>query len=158
MRTLKSIFDPPLKVWMAYLLWLIGGCGMLGLHRFYLRKFITGFLYLITFGFFGFGCLIDFFTLFWQVDSFNYRFERMSRKPVSSQVHDLLALDRAIFETARSNRGRVTPGLVVAENPLLGVGVEQVQDRLDYFVTRNIAVLDRLRDEIHIYRFPEFEA
>ena len=42
----------------ALILCLIG--GLFGLHRFYVGKWGTGFLYLITFGFFFIGAIIDF--------------------------------------------------------------------------------------------------
>ena len=37
--------------------------GLFGIHRFYLGKWITGFLYLCTAGLFGLGYLYDFWTL-----------------------------------------------------------------------------------------------
>ena len=45
--------------------------GMLGFHRFYMGKFITGFIWLITGGLFLFGWLYDFCTLNDQVDELN---------------------------------------------------------------------------------------
>lgn len=41
--------------------------GVLGLHRFYLKKWLTGLLYLFTGGFFVVGVLYDFWTLNEQV-------------------------------------------------------------------------------------------
>ena len=37
--------------------------GLLGLHRMYMGKWLTGILYLFTLGLFGFGILYDFWTL-----------------------------------------------------------------------------------------------
>ena len=45
--------------------------GMLGFHRFYMGKFITGFIWLITGGLFLFGWLYDFCTLNDQIDELN---------------------------------------------------------------------------------------
>ncbi len=42
--------------------------GVLGAHRFYMRKWLSGVLYLVTLGIFGLGILYDFLTLNTQVD------------------------------------------------------------------------------------------
>lgn len=53
----------------AYLLWFF--LGLLGIHKFYLGKTGMGILYILTGGIFGFGMLIDLFTLGGQVDTYN---------------------------------------------------------------------------------------
>lgn len=45
--------------------------GVFGVHRFYMGKWITGILYLCTFGLFLVGVLYDFLTLNGQVDERN---------------------------------------------------------------------------------------
>jgi TM2 domain-containing membrane protein YozV len=52
--------------------WLfLGFLGVLGIHRFYLGKWVTGLVYLLTAGLFGLGILYDFWTLNSQVSEIN---------------------------------------------------------------------------------------
>ena len=45
--------------------------GLLGIHRFYMGKILTGVLYLLTGGLLGIGWLYDFCTLNTQIDELN---------------------------------------------------------------------------------------
>ena len=45
--------------------------GFFGIHRIYMGKWITGLVYMFTFGFFTVGVLYDFFTLNEQIDELN---------------------------------------------------------------------------------------
>jgi len=55
----------------AYLFWLLGIFGCLGLHRFYLRKKKTAVVWMFTLGLFGLGALADFIFLKWLVKRYN---------------------------------------------------------------------------------------
>ena len=46
--------------------------GVLGFHRFYLRKWGTGIIYLLTVGLLGIGILYDFLTLNTQISELNH--------------------------------------------------------------------------------------
>jgi TM2 domain-containing membrane protein YozV len=48
---------------ITYFLWILGGCGILGLHRFYLGRWVTGLLWLFTGGVFMIGAIIDLFLI-----------------------------------------------------------------------------------------------
>ena len=45
--------------------------GLLGIHRMYLGKWLTGILYLLTAGLFGLGYLYDYWTLNRQIAEIN---------------------------------------------------------------------------------------
>lgn len=47
----------------AYLLWLLCFVGLCGMHRFYVGKPLSGFLWLFTFGLLGIGQIVDLFLI-----------------------------------------------------------------------------------------------
>jgi TM2 domain-containing membrane protein YozV len=57
----------------SYLLWLTCLFGVSGIHRFYNKKPVTGVLWLLTWGFFGFGQFIDLFLMPSMVDEHNLK-------------------------------------------------------------------------------------
>ena len=54
--------NPKQSGW-GFLFWAACFVGLCGLHRFYLRRYATGFLWLITFGLLGVGQFIDLFLI-----------------------------------------------------------------------------------------------
>jgi TM2 domain-containing membrane protein YozV len=50
--------------------------GWLGVHRFYMGKWVTGILYLLTFGLLGLGVLFDYLTLNAQISELNHAAQR----------------------------------------------------------------------------------
>ncbi len=47
----------------AFLFWAACLVGVCGLHRFYLRRYISGVIWLLTFGLLGIGQLVDLFLI-----------------------------------------------------------------------------------------------
>ena len=50
---------------------LLAFLGIFGIHRFYIGKWVTGIIWLLTMGLFGFGLLYDLWTLNGQVSEYN---------------------------------------------------------------------------------------
>ena len=57
----------------SYLLWLFGLFGFSGIHRFYNKRPVTGILWLVTFGFLGFGQFVDLFLMDSMVEEHNLK-------------------------------------------------------------------------------------
>ncbi len=94
---------------VAYLLWFLGGLGSLGLHRFYLGRWPTGLLWLLTGGVVGIGALLDLLAIPGMV-----QVENLSRK----------LLEQAAPGLIRSGCDRWGPGTLPAgvRPPLLACG------------------------------------
>jgi TM2 domain-containing membrane protein YozV len=63
----------PLDYTVAWIL--LTFLGLFGVHRFYMGKWLTGLLWLVTAGLFGLGWLYDLWTLNGQVDAINRQYE-----------------------------------------------------------------------------------
>ncbi len=139
------------SVFIAYLLWFLGGWGVLGLHRFYLGKFGTGFLWLFTLGLFGLGSTYDLFTLWYQVEQKNRMLELLRNASQKPRV----TLIQAILMEAKKNRGRVTPNMIL-EN--YSFKYDEIQKELDNMVSRKLAALKMTRhNRTLVYYFPEYD-
>jgi TM2 domain-containing membrane protein YozV len=96
----------PKSTRLAYLLWAVGVFGCLGLHRFYLGKRKTGFIWLGTAGVLGLGALADGLLLKWLVRRHNrlaaLRGARRRLKEVKAQKQKYVDAQR--FKEAASQR------------------------------------------------------
>jgi len=144
-------------VGVAYLLWLVGCFGILGLHRFYLHKVPTGLLWIFTGGLGFLGSVYDFFTLSRQVTDANLRDGRIDgpRRPVEVTVRrEKEPLERVILRTAERNAGRVSPVQVAANSDWT---VAQAQEHLDEMARRRLCEMRVLKSGTVVYHFAEFD-
>lgn len=150
---------------VAYVLWAISGCGVLGLHRFYLGKTGTGFLWLVTGGLAGVGGLYDLFTMPRQVREANAVYEaRLSLdygSGSSAAARSFQAparkesTERTILRVARKNRGVVTPGEVAIE---ADIGIEEAKKELERLARQGNAEMRVRSSGVIVYYFAEFDA
>jgi len=61
------------SVGVAYALWALCIFGVAGVHRFYAGRYVTGALWLVTWGFLGVGLIIDLFLIPEMVEEKNRR-------------------------------------------------------------------------------------
>jgi len=73
---------------VAYLLWLFWLVGLGGIHRFYAGKPLSGLLWLLTWGFFGIGQVLDLLLIPNMIDEKNLKYIALHRntQPVTQQV------------------------------------------------------------------------
>jgi len=61
------------SVGVGYGLWALWLLGLAGIHRFYAGKYITGVIWLLTWGVFGIGQIIDLFLMSGMIENANRR-------------------------------------------------------------------------------------
>lgn len=144
----------------AYLLWFLGLGGWLGLHRFYLGKYKSGILYMMTGGLFTIGMIYDFFTLGRQVDDANLRLryekdriERREFSPYPNQVPKKETLEHTVLRVAQKNKGKVSASQMALE---AGITLDKASQELDKFVAKGIAEIKVRSGGSYVYVFPDF--
>ena len=153
---------------LAYLLWVLGGCGVLGLHRHYLGKHGTGVLWAFTggLGFLG-GAVPDLWRLPRMVEEANaVRGYSASSLPAGSAEPAAIghpatpasateSLERIVLRTAKSAGGVLTPAIVSGESTCT---LEEARTELERWVSAGDAELRATRDGSPptVYVVPEF--
>tara|TARA_B100001778_G_scaffold331646_1_gene336389 strand:+ start:137 stop:514 length:378 start_codon:yes stop_codon:yes gene_type:complete len=70
----ESLLKRMASLFLAYVFWL--PLGWLGIHRFYTGNIITGLIWMLSFGFFGIGWIVDFFLVPGLVSASNQRHQQ----------------------------------------------------------------------------------
>ena len=151
------------NVGVAYLLWLISGCGALGLHRFYLGKIGTGILWMLTGGMGGIGLVYDAITLPRQVREANikarvraeldYEGDRGYPAFGGALAQQPENPERTVLCVAQKNGGFVTPGEAALEGDL---SVDQARKLLEKMAAAGNAEMRVRSSGVVVFYFPEF--
>ncbi len=166
------------SVTITYLLWLLSGCGVLGFHRFYLKKVPTGILYFFSAGLCGFGAFYDLITIPHQVREANLKakymaameYEKHMGKPIAfSNNHSNEIIDdrkktkntelsdanieQEILKLAKSEGGIVTPGSLALE---IHISLKKAEENLHKLVANSFAEMRITKDGRVVYLFKEF--
>ena len=149
------------NVGVAYLLWLISGCGALGLHRFYLGKIGTGLLWMFTGGLGGIGLIYDAITLPGRCATpisargFARRSHTRARAaiPIWPSAPQPENPEKTVLRVAQKNGGFVTPGEAALEGDL---SVDQARKLLEKMAAAGNAEMRVRTSGVVVYYFPEF--
>jgi len=166
------------SVGLAYILWLLSGCGALGFHRFYLGKIPTGLLWMFTGGLGMIGSVYDFFTLPGQVREANIRnalynqeYKRFRRseqinrqeenwryandanyKVINKKGREKDSVEHVILKLARENKGILS----VSEVALgADIPIDEAKKCLDTLVSKGFAELRVRKSGSLVYIIPD---
>ncbi len=138
-----------------------------GVHRFYLGRRITGVIYLLTWGFFGIGTVIDLLTLERMVDDENRRLLYPGSPPqtraLTGQTTALGALgpfppvtnehlspEQLVLRVAKQHNGAVTVEVVAVET---GMSLRRAKKELERLRKQDYCTLDISSEGAKLYVF-----
>lgn len=147
---------------LGYALWALWIAGLGGIHRIYLGKYGTGILYLLTFGLFGIGQIIDLFRMKTLVREANIRegylphprvAQAFMQMPMAPAVAPARPLRQRLLESAIKHDGCLTVTEGVAET---GATFEEVEMELLDLVSKGYVDVDNKPGSgVVFYRFTE---
>lgn len=147
---------------LGFALWALWIAGLAGIHRIYLGKYGTGILYLLTFGLFGIGQIVDLFRMKTLVRDANIRegflpHPRMASHMIDSRPLPAVApqtpLRQRLLRSAMDHGGAISVTQGVADT---GATFEEVEEALgDLLETGYVDVDNAPGTGVVIYRFTE---
>lgn len=145
------------NLWVGYLLAALGLLSpVAGLHRFYLGMPVSGFFYLITWGFFGLGTIIDLVRLDSMVEDVNLR-EHL-RLHASSELRTRLlggggepeSPEQKLLRAAKKHEGALTVATASLET---GIALKRCRKLLDQLDRDGFCQLDVTEEGEPLYVF-----
>ena len=128
-----------------------------GLHRFYLGRPVSGLLYLMTWGFFGVGTILDLIHMPLLIDESNAMEEqpqrdiRLSWFPLPLLIRrEEPSIDQRILRMASRNNGAVTVQMVAMRT---GLPLHEVEEELDRLLKAGFCTVDFDDEGCMIYTF-----
>lgn len=149
------------NVGLSYILCAMGLFSpVAGLHRFYLGRPLSGMLYLMTWGFFGIGTLMDLMQMPALVQQSN-AVEQLQRELFSDWFPDEQSspeaqpsIDQHILRVAAQNSGAVTVQMVALAT---GLSLHEAEQELDRLLKEGFCTVDFNDDGCMIYTFQGLE-
>lgn len=143
---------------ISYLLCALGFLGPAGLHRLYSKRYVTGILYLCTYGFAGIGTIYDIINMRKQVAKAqkleNLRADLMLEKSYDYvSTSEETSIEDIILDIAETDYGMVRPERLAIE---AGLSQEEAVRILDIIASKGIAKKAFTKDSLEIYSFPAF--
>lgn len=161
---------------ISFLLWCAWIFGFGGIHRIYLGKYVSGILYLLTWGGFGIGQIVDLFLIPGMVERENMKWQLQHGATVNISLEGAVprgnasgrqvlpkkappALDAKklqetqILQLARRFRGRLTPVELASNTDL---SLEEADKALEDFVRKGYAEMEVTDAGSIVYEFSGF--
>ncbi len=147
---------PELNKGVAYILWALACLGCCGIHRFYLGKYVSGVIYLCTFGLFGLGQFIDLFLISSMVEERNHYLWAKSTRKETFYFPNVPQQRQQFSDSTSVEKKKPDPLITLlkaaaAHNNVLSVGqaiiamelpVEQVKALLEKAVKQELANIE----------------